>query len=163
LRRAGHTRLGRIVPIVADIVFRRCDPLVVRGDDSRAENRAHPGCDHDLCHRVGLIKILVRVAIGLHDAEVRLQNGALILVMGRELELIDDRIVSDGEIGPLRDDDLVEHIVVEIVLVGTDTRFFERVNGEGDLKNLGAGRLGYECVDVGLVGGWIEGDSGASI
>jgi hypothetical protein len=72
--------------------------------------------------------------------------------------LIRNRVGPGREVGPSGDEDLVEDVVVEIVLVRSDARFLMGIDPEGDLQEFLAAALGQERIDVGGVGGRVEGD-----
>src|SRR4029079_3660146 len=106
--------------IVALVVEGGGVALIVRRDDAPAEYRLLAGAMVDLGDAVVLREVLVRVADVLNHAEIRLENGVRILEARRELELIADRGAAGVEVVSGGDVDLVEHVVVEVVLIRPD-------------------------------------------
>jgi hypothetical protein len=108
-----------------------------------------------LGYRVGLREILRRIAIRRDHASIGLQNGGLRLVVVRKLKLICHQIRARGGI---REENLVEHIGIEVVFVRTDARLLVRINRQGDIEELLVVAHGYKRIDVRRVGRVVERD-----
>jgi hypothetical protein len=106
---------------------------------------------------------LVRVADVLHDAEIRLKNRVSVLEAGSKAKLITQRRASGSYVRTERDVNLVEHVVVEVVLVRSNARLLVRVNAERQDQRLLSFLLVDECINVGGVGRGSRMISGASM
>ena len=154
----GNPVFGRILAIVALVVKRRGDALVVGRNDACAQDGGPAMPVIDLGHAVGLCQVLRGVADILDNPEVRLKDRARVFVIGLETKLVTQRgfalrhVIADGDM------DLVEDVVVEIVLVRSDARFLVRVNAKSSHQDFRPVFLLHESVHIGRVRSRITGD-----
>ena len=150
--------LRRILSVVALVVERCGIALVVGRDDTGPEEYLLVVSAVDLRHPVTLRQILGRIVDVLDDPEVGLENRLPVLERRVEPELVGvgratclDVVVADRHV------DFVQDAVVEVVPVGPDARFLERVDGQRDGERLAA-ELADEGIHVGGIGGVVERD-----
>src|SRR5688572_5031482 len=120
----------RVLAIVCLVVERRCVALVVRWNHTAAEQCFPVSAMVHFRDGVSLRQVLVRVANVLYDAEVRLKNRVLVFEVRNKAKLITQGCASSGHVGTERDVNLVENIVVEVVLVWSNSRLLVRVHAE---------------------------------
>ena len=107
---------------------------------------------------VGLHQVLIGVADVVNDTKVRLQDRVLVSERRIELELVAQRgsarsyVVSGGNA------DLIEHVVIEVVLVWADARFLVGVHAQRGNKTLRSVLVLHERVNVRGVGCRIASD-----
>ena len=107
---------------------------------------------------VGLHQILRAHHPRLDDAEIRLQDRLLVLELRVELELITERRAPCRHVAAGGDVNLVEHVVVEVVLVWADARLLEGVDAERRDQLLAGRFLLDEGIHVGRVGRVVQRD-----
>src|SRR5262249_53325935 len=77
---------------------------------------------------VGLHQILISVSDVVDDPKVRLQNRVLVPERRCERELVAQRSLAGSYIVTSGNVDLIEHVIIEVVLVGSHTGFFVGIN-----------------------------------
>ena len=162
IARDGDAIPGRVLAVVILVVERRGIPLVVRWDDAAPEDLAPVPAVIHLRHAIALCQVLRRIVHVLDDAQVRLEDGLRVLERRVETELVAVRrtpglhvVVAGGDV------DLVQHVVVEVELVGPDAGLLEGIDGERGDEHLDAIVHLDEGVNVGGVGGVVQGDQGS--
>ena len=120
----GDAVLRGVVAVVALIIKGSSYALIVRGNHTRSKDRAmivmamvHFG------DGVGLNEVLIGIADVVNDTKVRLQDRVLVSERRIEFELVAQRGSARSYVVSGRNVDLVEHIVIEVVLVWADARF----------------------------------------
>ncbi len=154
----GDAVLRRVLAVVVLVVERGSVPLVVRRHEPFAELRAAPGPVVDPGHRVGLCQVLRRVVDLVDHPEVRLQDRLRVLELRSEAELIRIRRTACGDVAAGGDMNRVEHVVVEVELVGSDAGLLERMDAERGDERLASVLLLDERVHVGRIRGIVQGN-----
>ena len=156
-----HAIARGICPVVALIIFRGGNSLIVGWHDARAEQRFFVRAVwtmNYLGHGVGLRQILIRVVhVGDHP-EIGLEDGLVVFVFGLEPELVAQVGLAGVRVVAERDVNLVEHVVIEVVFVRPDARLFKRINSERDVEIFLSGVRADEGIDIRGVGRRIERD-----
>src|SRR5262249_911165 len=133
------------------------DSLVVRGNCTSAQNRLPVPAMIHLSDRIPLYEILVSIAHVLNHADKIVQNRVRVSGRAVELKLITHSGTSGGEIGSQGHVDLVENVIVEVVLVRSDSGLFEGIYAQSydqGLRSIVV--LVEECVHIRGVSRWIE-------
>jgi hypothetical protein len=145
--------LGWIVAVVTLIIKRGGDTLIIGRDYARSEHRAmivlamvHLG------NGVGLHQILISVSDVVNDAKIRLQDCVLIPECRIEFELVTQRGSASSYVATSSDADLIEHVIIEVVLVWSDARLFVRINAQRSHQALHPVPVLHERVNVRRVG-----------
>ena len=126
-------------------------PWLLGGTMPRPSRVGASGARVDLVYGVSLDEILRGIADIADDAEVRLQDRVAVAVGRVEAELIRIRRAPLCHVIARCHADFVEHVVIEVVLVGTDARFFVRIHRESSREIWPAISLRDERIDVGRV------------
>src|SRR5262249_8769463 len=86
----GNTLTRGVITVIALVIEGGCDALVVRRNNTRADQAQRAGAVIDFLYCVGLGQVLRRIVNVLDDAGVGLEQRLLSLVIGFELEAIGD-------------------------------------------------------------------------
>ena len=97
---------------------------------------------------VGLHQVLVRVCDVVDDPEIRLQNRVPVSERRVEFELVTQRRSAQGNVVTGGNADLIQHVVVEVVLVWSDAGFFVGVHAQRGDKTLHSVSVLDERVNV---------------
>ena len=84
----------------------------------------------DLGDSVHLNEVLISVVDVIDHAQVRIEDGLLVLEHRLKLELIADRGLARLKVATGRDMDFVKHIVVEVIYVRSDPWFLVGIDAE---------------------------------
>ena len=101
---------------------------------------------------VGLHQVLVGIAGVIYDPEIRLQNRVPVSKRRVEFELVAERGPTSGYIVTGGNADLIQHVVVEVVLVRADARFLVGIHAQRGDKTLHTVSVLHERVNVRGVG-----------
>ncbi len=107
---------------------------------------------------VGLHQVLISVPDVIDNTKVRLQDRVLVPERRIEFELVAQRGSARSYVVSGRNVDLVEHIVIEVVLVWADARFLVGVHAQRGDKTLRSVLILHERVNVRGVGCRIASD-----
>jgi hypothetical protein len=97
---------------------------------------------------VGLHQILIGVSGIIDDSEIRLQDRVSVSERRVEFELVAQRRSAQSNVVTGSNTDLIQHVVVEVVLVWTDAGFFVGVHAQRGDKALHTVSVLHERVNV---------------
>jgi hypothetical protein len=97
---------------------------------------------------VGLHQVLVGITDVVDDSEIRLQNRVPVSERRVEFELVAQRRSSQSNIVTGSNTDLIQHVVVEVVLVWSDAGFFVGIYAQRGDKTLHSVSILDERVNV---------------
>ena len=154
--------LGQVVPVVILIVERRSNTLIIWRNHYVAAKHGSSAAltTVNTSDGVGLSQVLGVVANILHDSSIRLEYGISSLEVGGELELVADSRSASGEVVTQREVNLIHHVVVEVVLIGSDAGLLMRVNCKSGAQELVRSLTGKKSINVSGVRSRIESDEG---
>src|SRR5438876_7221791 len=155
----GDAVLRGIAAVVALIIKRSGNTLVVWRNGARSEQRTmimlvmvH------FRNAVGLYQVLISVSDVVDHPEVRLQNRIPVSERRVVFELVAERRCAESNVVPGGNVNLIEHVVIEVVLVRSDAGLFVWVHAQRGDKTLHSVFVLYERVNVGGVGRRIAND-----
>src|SRR5215472_16678902 len=105
-----------------------------------------------LRNSVGLYQVLVRIPDVVDDTKVRLQNRVLVLERRCECEFVAQRGLARSYVVTGGNVKLIEHVVIEVVLIWSDTGFFVGIDTQRSNKTLYSVFILHERVNVRGVG-----------
>ena len=107
---------------------------------------------------VGLHQVLIGVSGIVDDSEIRLQNRVPVSERRVEFELVAQRRSAQSNVVTGGNADLIQHVVVEVVLVWSDAGFFVGIHAQRGDKTLHSVSILDERVNVRGVGCRIASD-----
>jgi hypothetical protein len=149
----GDAVLRGIVPVVALIIKGSGNPLIVGRNGTSSKQRATVvlAMVH-FSDGIRLHQVLSGVPDIVNDAKVRLQDCVPIPERRVKRELVAQRGSASSYVATGGNADLIEHVVIEVVLVWADAGLFVRVNAQRGNQAFYSVSILHERVNVRGVG-----------